>query len=113
MPLLFYLLVWAFEARVCIANPYYITFFTERQFHFIIRRKFSLEDGDLGNEEQGDGNEDKRRLEVLSKELVKAKKRQMSIIDAIHDQRNILLALAAKAGVDTHEEDAISSNVNH
>lgn len=80
---------------------------------FIFRRKFSIEDGDLDNEEQGAGNEDERRLEMLTKELAKAKKRQMSIIDAIHEQRNILLALATKAGVDTREEDTISSNVNH
>ncbi|KAL9969346.1 hypothetical protein ACROYT_G021550 [Oculina patagonica] len=79
----------------------------------ISSQKFSIEDGDLGNDEQGAGNEDERRLEMLTKELAKAKKRQMSIIDAIHEQRNILLDLATKAGVDTREENAISSNVKH
>ena len=82
--------------------------FTEKRLPFIIRRKFYFEDGDLGSEEQRAEIEDERRLKVLTKEMAKAKKRQLFIIDAIHDQRNILLAVAAKAGVDTREEDTIN-----
>ena len=50
---------------------------------------------------------------MLTKELLKAKKRQMLIIDKIRDQRNILLAVAAKAGVDTREEDDTSRDVSY
>lgn len=58
-------------------------------------------------------NEEEQRLEVLAKELAKAKKRQLSMIDAIHDQRSLLLAVATKIGVDTREEGGSSHNINH
>lgn len=37
---------------------------------------------------------------MLTKELAKAKQRQTSIIDTMHDQMNILLDVAAKVGVE-------------
>ena len=73
---------------------------------FSIRRKFTFDDEDLSGEEPKTEPEEERRLEALTKELAKVAKRQMSIIGTIHDQRNILLALATKAGVDTHEENS-------
>ncbi|KAJ7385774.1 hypothetical protein OS493_013808 [Desmophyllum pertusum] len=79
----------------------------------ISSQKYYFEDVDLDNEEQRAGYEDEQRLEVLTKELLKAKKRQMLIIDKIRDQRNILLAVAAKAGVDTREEDDTSRDVSY
>lgn len=75
-----------------------------------MRRKFTFDDKDLSDEDPKTELGEQQRLEVLTKELAKVTKRQMSIIDTIHDQRNILLALATKAGVDTHEEDARSSS---
>ncbi len=71
-------------------------------------RKFTFDDKDLSNEDHETEQEEKQTLEMLTKELAKVAKRQMSIIDTIDDQRNILLAVAAKAGVDTREEDARS-----
>lgn len=38
---------------------------------------------------------------MLTKELAKAKQRQTSIVDTMHDQMNILLDVAAKVGVET------------
>lgn len=73
---------------------------------FSLRRKFTFDDKDLGDEDSKTELEEKQRLEALTKELAKLAKRQMSIISTIHGQRNILLALAAKAGVDTHEDDS-------
>lgn len=73
---------------------------------FSVRRKFTFDDKDLSDEDSKTELEEKQRLEALAKELAKLAKRQMSIISTIHGQRNILLALAAKAGVDTHEDDS-------
>jgi len=42
---------------------------------------------------------------MLTKELAKAKQRQTSIIDTMHDQMNILLAVAARVGVDTRYDN--------
>ena len=67
-------------------------------------REFAFDDQDLANEDYTTENEDEQRLEMLAKELAKATKRQLSIIDTIQDQRNLLLAVAAKAGVDTREQ---------
>ena len=72
-------------------------------FYFIVR-KHSFEDEDLSNEERTAENEDEQRLEALAKELMRAKRRQLSIIDAIQDQRSVLSALAVKIGLDTCEE---------
>ena len=72
-------------------------------FYFIVR-KYSFEDEDLSNEERTVENEDEQRLEALAKELMRAKRRQLSIIDAIQDQRSVLSALAVKIGLDTCEE---------
>ena len=83
------------------------------QLLFAIRRGVSFEDGDLDKEEQISGNEDEYKLDQLAKELAKAKKRLKVIIDTIHDQRNILLAVAAKTGVDMRDEDISSSDANH
>ena len=87
----------------------------ENNHLFVIRRRFSFEDRDLGleKEKQISGNEDEDRLDQLAKELTKAKKRLTVIIDTIHDQRNILLAVAAKTGVDIRDEDVSSSDANH
>lgn len=71
-----------------------------------MRRKFTFDDKDLSDEDPKTELEEEQKLEVLTKELAQVTKRQMSIIGTIHDQRNILLALAAKAGVDAHEEDS-------
>lgn len=48
---------------------------------------------------------EEQKLEILTKELAKTTQRQLSIIGTIQDQRNLLLALAAKAGVETREQD--------
>lgn len=77
---------------------------------FAIRRKFSFEDSDLDKEEQISLNEDGDRLDQLAKELAKAKNRLKVIIDTMHDQRNILLAVAAKRDVDIGEENSTSNN---
>lgn len=71
-----------------------------------MRRKFTFDDKDLSDEDPKTELEEEQKLEVLTKELAQVAKRQMSIIGTIHEQRNILLALAAKAGVDAHEEDS-------
>lgn len=73
---------------------------------FYTRRKFTFDDNDLSDENPKSEIGEEQRLEALSKELAKVTRRQMSIIGTIHDQRNILLALATKAGVDAHEEDS-------
>lgn len=72
-------------------------------FYFIVR-KYSFEDEDFSNEERTAENEDEQRLEALAKELMRAKRRQLSIIDAIQDQRSVLSGLAVKIGLDTCEE---------
>ena len=69
-------------------------------------RKFTFDDKDLSDEDPKTALEEEQRLEALTKQLTKVAKRQMSIIGTIHDQRNILQALATKAGVDVHEEDS-------
>ena len=84
-----------------------------KQLLFAIRRRFSFEDGDLDKEEQISGNEDEYKLDQLAKERAKAKKRLKVIIDTIHDQRNILLAVAAKTGVDMRDQQVNSSDANH
>ena len=48
---------------------------------------------------------EEQKLEILTKELAKTTQRQLSIIGTIQDQRNLLLALASKAGVETREQD--------
>lgn len=95
------------------ARAYLHALFTERRTLSAIHRKFSFEDEDLVNEEQMSGNEDEKKLDQLAKELAKAKKRLKVIIDTIQDQRNILLAVAAKTGVDMRDEDVTSSDGNH
>ena len=45
-------------------------------------------------------NGEDQRLEVVTKELVKVKQRQTSIMDIMQDQMNILKAVATKVGVD-------------
>ena len=50
-------------------------------------------------------NEDEDRLEDLTKEIMKVKQRQASMMDAMHDQMNVLLAVAARVGVDTYHDD--------
>ena len=72
-------------------------------------RKFAFDNKDLSSDDYDAEQGEEQRLEVLTKELAKVAKRQMSIIDTMDDQRNILLAVAAKAGVDTREEDTRSS----
>ena len=73
---------------------------------FNLRRKFSFDDKDLSDEDPKSELEEEQRLETLTKELAKVARRQTSIIGTIQDQRNILLALATKAGVDAHERDS-------
>lgn len=73
---------------------------------FNLRRKFSFDDKDLSDEDPKTELEEEQRLETLTKELAKVAKRQTSIIGTIQDQRNILLALATKAGVDAQERDS-------
>ena len=70
---------------------------------FYLRRKFYFDDKDLSDEDPKTELEEEQKLEALTKELAKVAKRQASIIGTIHDQRNILLALATKAGVNAHE----------
>lgn len=77
-------------------------FFTSYVYFLLWRnRKFTFEDTDLGHEDHRSENEDEQRLAMLTKELAKAKQRQTSIIDTMHDQMNILLDVAAKVGVET------------
>ena len=71
-----------------------------------MRRKFTFDDNDLSDEDPKTELDEEQGLEALTKELAKVAKRQTSIIGAIHDQRNILMALATKAGVDAHKEDS-------
>ena len=73
-----------------------------------MRRKFTFDDKDLSDEDRKTDIAEEQRLEALSKELAKVTQRQMSIIGTIHDQRNILLALATKAGVDAHKDPHLS-----
>jgi len=71
----------------------------------ISSQKYTFEDKDLGDEDHRPENEDEQRLDMLTKELAKAKQRQTSIIDTMHDQMNILLAVAARVGVDTRYDN--------
>ena len=43
---------------------------------------------------------------------MKTKERQASIMYAMHDQMNILLAVAARVGVDTQHDDADDASEN-
>jgi len=86
---------------------------SERRLPFAIRRQFSFEDRDLDKEERISTNEDGDRLDQLAKELAKAKNRLKEIIDTMHDQRNILLAVASKSDVDIGEEDITSNDGHH
>lgn len=55
----------------------------------------------MDQDSQRSVQEDDEKLDILTKELVKAKQRQTSIIETMHDHRNLLLAVAARVGVDT------------
>ena len=44
--------------------------------------------------------------------MMKTKQRQASIMDAMHEQMNILLAVAARVGVDTQHDDAEDASRN-
>ena len=81
---------------------------------FLLRnRKYAFEDKDLDDEDiKSEINEDEERLEVLTKEMMKTKQRQASIMDAMHEQMNILLAVAARVGVDTQHDDAEDASRN-
>lgn len=68
----------------------------------MLLRKFTFKDKDLIDEDsQRSVQEDDEKLDILTKELVKAKQRQTSIIETMQDHRSILLAVAARVGVDT------------
>ena len=76
-------------------------------------RKYAFEDKDLDDEDiKSEIKEDEERLEVLTKEMMKTKQRQASIMDAMHEQMNILLAVAARVGVDTQHDDAEDASRN-
>ena len=76
-------------------------------------RKYAFEDKDLDDEDiRSEINEDEERLEVLTKEIMKTKQLQASIMDAMHEQMNILLAVAARVGVDTQHDDAEDASRN-
>ena len=81
---------------------------------FLLRnRKYAFEDKDLEDEDiKSEIKEDEERLEVLTKEMMKTKQRQASIMDAMHEQMNILLAVAARVGVDTQHDDAEDASRN-
>ena len=82
---------------------------------FLLRnRKYAFKDKDLDDQEdiKSEINEDEERLEVLTKEMMKTKQRQASIRDAMHEQMNILLAVAARVGVDTQHDDAEDASRN-
>ena len=68
----------------------------------MLLRKFTFKDKDLIDEDsQRSVQEDDEKLDILTKELVKAKQRQTSIIETMQDHSSILLAVAARVGVDT------------
>lgn len=82
----------------------------------ILLEKISLQEYTFVIDQDLDEDEDymtadqveEQRLEILTKELAKTTQRQLSIMGTIQDQRNLLLALAAKAGIDTREQDTRS-----
>lgn len=71
-----------------------------REYTFVVDQDLD-EDEDYMTADQVE----EQKLEILTKELAKITQRQLSIIGTIQDQRNLLLALAAKAGVETREQD--------
>ena len=89
-----------------VQKDYFFSLTLRHKGIFYLRRKFTFDDNDLSDEDPKTELDEEQRLEALTKELVKVAKRQTSIIGAIHDQRNILLALATKSGVDAHKQDS-------
>lgn len=74
---------------------------------FSWNRDYTFEDVDISQKDINQEKEDEqRRLEELSKELTKAKQRQASIMKTMHDQGDLLLAIAARVGVDIPQDDA-------
>ena len=71
-----------------------------REYTFVVDQDLD-EDEDYMTADQVE----EQKLEILTKELAKTTQRQLSIIGTIQDQRNLLLAYAAKAGVETREQD--------
>lgn len=85
---------WVQNVKVCFCFTFC------REYTFVVDQDLD-EDEDYMTADQVE----EQKLEILTKELAKTTQRQLSIIGTIQDQRNLLLALAAKAGVETREQD--------